>query len=79
MDLSRVNKHSNRTLAFSAVFWSCSGGLWLGQGIQQLVHAKWEYTWIASFLMGLAFLAYGIFWSVMLVRRAAVVSKVDSH
>jgi hypothetical protein len=69
MDLSVMDKHSSRRLAFSAVFWSCLGGIEIGQGIQQILARALNYPWIVPFLMGFAFLAYGIFWAVMLVRR----------
>lgn len=71
MDLSRLNKSSPRTLAISAVSFSCFGGIELGWGIQDLIHAKWQYRWTGELLMGAAFLAYGIFWAVMLVRRVS--------
>jgi hypothetical protein len=72
MDLSAVNKHSARTLAFGAVSWSCLAGFELERGIDQLIRHKWQYDWISSFLLGSAFLAYGIFWSVQLLRRTSI-------
>jgi hypothetical protein len=69
MDLSSVNKHSSRDLALSTVFWSALGGIEIGRGLQQLIHAKLHYDWITSFLFGPTFVCYGIFWAVMLVRR----------
>jgi len=70
MDLSSVNKHTPRNLAISAVFFSCFGGMKIGWGIQQLAAARFQYAWIESFLVGSAFLCFGIFWAVLLVRRA---------
>ena len=70
MDLSIVNKHTPRNLALSAVSFSCFGGIKIGWGIQQLIAAKFQYSWIESFLTGSAFLGFGIFWVVLLVRRA---------
>ena len=67
--LSVVNKHSSRTLGISAVFFSCLGGIELGRGIEEFIFNKGGFTWVTSFLFGPAFLAYGIFWIVMLVRR----------
>ena len=70
MDLSSVNKQNPRNLAISAVLFSCFGGMKIGWGIQQLIAARFQYTWIEPFLTGSAFLCFGIFWAVMLVRRA---------
>ena len=70
MDLSSVNKHNPRRLAISAVFFSCFGGMKIGWGIQQLATARFQYSWIESLLTGSAFLCFGIFWAVLLVRRA---------
>jgi TM2 domain-containing membrane protein YozV len=67
VDLSVVKKHSPRNLAFSSVFWSGMGGFCLGRGVQELLQS--QYDWTVSLLFGIAFLAYGIFWAVMLVRR----------
>jgi len=69
MDLSIINKHSSRSLAFSVVFWSCLGGLWLGMGIDELIDARLQYHWIWSLMFGAAVLAMGIFYAVMLLRR----------
>jgi uncharacterized membrane protein SpoIIM required for sporulation len=57
-------------LAVSAIFFSCFGGMKLGWGIQQFAAAKFQYSWIESFLTGSAFLGFGIFCVVLLVRRA---------
>jgi uncharacterized membrane protein SpoIIM required for sporulation len=70
VDLSTVNKHSPWSLAISAIFFSCFGGMKLGWGIQQFAAARFQYSWIESFLTGSAFLGVGIFWVVLLVRRA---------
>jgi hypothetical protein len=64
-----VNKHSPQVLAFNAVFFSCFGGIEIGLGVHKLLTAKLEYAWIGSFLIGSAFVLYGVFWAVMLVRR----------
>jgi len=69
MDLSIVNRHSYRRLVIAAVVWSCLGGIEIGRGIQEVLSRALNYPWIVPFLMGSAFLAYGIFWAVMLVRR----------
>jgi hypothetical protein len=69
MDLSVIGKHSSRRLVFNAVFWSCLGGIEVGRGIQQILSHALNYPWIVPFLMGSTFLAYGIFWAMMLVRR----------
>ena len=69
MDLGSVNRRSPRDLAIGAVLFSCMGGMELGRGIQGLVFTKVLYAWTVEFLFGTAFLAYGIFWAVMLVRR----------
>jgi hypothetical protein len=83
VDLSIVNTHSHRRLAFSAVFWSCLGGVELGRAVQQLMVSRWisrwQYDWPISFLMGSAFLAYGIFWAVMLLRRVDRLAHKDSQ
>ena len=71
MDLSIANKKSSRNLAISSVFFSTVGGMQIGWGIQQVIHARPQYSWINSFLFGLCFLGVGILWSVMLVRRTA--------
>jgi hypothetical protein len=69
VDLSSVNKRSPRDLAISAVFFSCIGGIEFGWSIQSLIHARLRYTWTGELLMGSAFIALGIFYAVMLVRR----------
>lgn len=70
MDLSTVSKHSSQGVAFSAAFFSCMGGIEIGRGLNQLQAARFQYDWIGSFLVGAAFLGFGIFWAVILVRRA---------
>jgi len=70
IDLSIITKHSHRSLAVGTVFWSCLGGVELSRGVQQLMISRWQYDWPVSFLMGSAFLTYGIFWAAMLARRA---------
>lgn len=75
MDLGSVNKRSPRDLAIGAVVFSCMGGFELGRGIQGLVFTKLLYVWTAEFLFGTAFLAYGIFWAVMLLRRVGSVTQ----
>lgn len=79
MDLSIMNRHSPRNLAIGAVLWSCFGGFELGQGLQLLLSAKGDYHWIAQFLFGPVFLALGIFWAVMLVRRVTGTSNAVNH
>lgn len=69
MDLSAVSKHSASSLAISTVFWSCLGGVDIGQGIQRTIHSYNSYNWVLDFLFGSVFLALGIFWAVILVRR----------
>ncbi|MGA8408570.1 MAG: hypothetical protein WB680_15450 [Candidatus Acidiferrales bacterium] len=66
---SRLNKHSPRFLVASAVFCSTFGGVEIGWGIQELITTRVKYDWIGSILFGVAFVCYGIFWAVMLVRR----------
>ena len=68
IEQSRMSKHSPRSLAFGAVYFSCFGGIGLGWGIQQLIHTRGEYEWTASLLIGSAFVLWGIYWAVMLVR-----------
>jgi hypothetical protein len=70
IDHKDVKRHSPRTLGFSAVSWACIGGIWLGHGIEQLIHRRSEYDWTTSLLLGSAFLLYGIYWVVMLIRHA---------
>jgi hypothetical protein len=70
MDLTVINRHSPGRLGFSTVVFSCLGGVELGRGIQQLIRVESAGIWIVSFLCGSAFLGYGIFWAVMLARRA---------
>jgi len=69
MDLTIVNKHSTRSLAISTVFWSWLGGVELGRGILELKLKYDQFTWFVPFLFGSVFLAIGIFYVVMLVRR----------
>jgi hypothetical protein len=71
MNLERVNKNSPRSLAFSAVSFSCLGGIEIGIGIQELIFRRARFDWITSFLFGVAFVCYGIFWGAILARRAA--------
>ena len=69
IDLSSVNKHSSATLLWSAVLFCCLGGIWLGEGIQELAREKSTYNWIVSFFFGVVFVAYGVFWAAMLKHR----------
>ena len=43
----------------------------MDQGIERLIHERWQFYWSGSFLMGSAFLLMGIVYAVMLVRRAS--------
>ncbi|MFZ1972055.1 MAG: hypothetical protein WAU89_04370 [Candidatus Acidiferrales bacterium] len=61
MNLARINKNSSKSLGFSAVLFSCFGGIEFGFGIRQLVTARVRFDWIGSLLLGSAFLLYGIF------------------
>ena len=70
MNLARMNKNSSKTFAPNAVLFSCFGGIELGFGIHQLMVARVHFDWIGSLLFGSAFVLYGIFSAVMLVRRA---------
>jgi hypothetical protein len=69
VDLTIVNKHSTRNLAISTVSWSCLGGVELGRGLLELKFKYDQFTWFVPFLFGSVFLALGIFYVVMLVRR----------
>jgi hypothetical protein len=60
-------KYSPRLLAFSAVFWSCLGGFFIGRGLELSLRARSQYDWIFSLLLGVVYLLFGIFWSVKLV------------
>jgi hypothetical protein len=75
MDLSSVNKHSPARLLSMAVFWSCIGGVWLGEGIQQFLRERFSYSWASYVLLGSVSVAFGIFWAVMLMRRIGHASK----
>ncbi|MGA7854056.1 MAG: hypothetical protein WCA15_12080 [Candidatus Acidiferrales bacterium] len=70
MNLARINKNSSKNLALSAVLFSCFGGIDIGFGLHQLMTARVRFDWIVSLLFGSAFVLYGIFWAVMLARRA---------
>jgi hypothetical protein len=70
MNLAPMNKNSSKTVALNAVLFSCFGGIEIGFGIHQLMIARVRFDWIGSLLFGSAFVLYGIFWAVMLVRRA---------
>ena len=71
MDLGNINERPPRDLAIASVLFSFMGGIELGRGIQGLVSTRVLYPWTVEFLFGTAFLAYGIFWAVILVRRAS--------
>ncbi len=75
IDLSAVERHSPGRLLFSAVFFACMGGIELGKGIQQLLRERVVQNWIVSFIFGFAFLAFGLFWAVMLMRRIDALQK----
>jgi hypothetical protein len=79
MDISSVHKRSTRDLVFSTVFSWFFGGLWLAQGIDRLVQDRLAYKWVSSLLMGLAFLAVGIFYTVMLLRRIPSDSRTSQE
>ena len=70
MDLKIINRHSPRSLAISAIFWSCFGGMELGWGIKEVATKYGQFVWVSSFILGTVFLALGIFWALMLARRA---------
>ena len=78
VDLSVVKKHSPRNLTISSVAWSCIGGVELGRGVQQLMGSHSQFGWTVSFLFGTVFLAYGIFWAVMLLRCFAALRNGQS-
>jgi hypothetical protein len=75
IDLSSVERHSSGKLLFSAVSFACMGGIGLGEGIQQSLKERSTQNWIVSFIFGLAFLAFGIFWAVILMRRLVASPK----
>jgi len=70
MDLSIVDKHSSGGLGIVAVVFSFLGGMEVERGVDGIVHGRYEYYWIGSFLIGAAFLGMGIFYVVMLAKRA---------
>jgi hypothetical protein len=72
MDLSIVSKHSSRNLATSTICWSCLGGVDIGIGILQTLTDYHSFRWVTWLLFGVASLAFGIFWAVMLLRRVTV-------
>jgi len=73
MDPSSVKKNSAQVMAMMAVTFSCTGGMQIGLCIHQLIASRSQYNWIGTLLIGSAFICYGIFWAVMLVRRATLV------
>jgi hypothetical protein len=70
MNPDRMIRNSPKGLAFLAVFMSCFGGISIGMGVQQLNLARERFEWIHEVLSGAAWLLIGIFWAVMLARRA---------
>ena len=64
-----VSRISPRRMAVSTVVWSCFGGFFLCDGVQEMIANYASFRWVAWFLIGSAFLAYGIFWAVRLVSR----------
>lgn len=77
MDLSIVSKQSSRNLAISTVFWSCLGGVEIGNGIQQALTNYHSFRWINSFLFGATGVALGILWAVILLRRVNPEAQVS--
>ena len=72
VNLESVNRFSARRLAYSAVFFSAFGGFMMGRAVFGYLSARQLFHWIDEALVGLAFLAYGVFWAVLLVRRENV-------
>jgi len=54
---------------FTAIFFWFFGGYYLADGIHRLAQARLAYKWPSSFLLCLAYLGIGIFYTVMLLRR----------
>ena len=77
IDRSGIRKHWRRALAFNAVSFSGFGEYSLGSGVKQLIHTRGTVEWINSLLMGSAFLLYGIYWAVMLLRRVTQSEAVN--
>ena len=74
----RVLKEYNpRSLAIMALLWSCFGGIVIGIGVDQLARTRFQDKWNISLSLGLVLLALGIFYGVMLVRRAKQASTSD--
>jgi hypothetical protein len=71
INLESVNRLSPRRLAYGAVFFSAFGGFMSGSAVFKYLSGRPElFSWIGDALVGFAFVAYGMFWAVMLVRRA---------
>ena len=73
---SKMNKFesaSPKQLAFGTVMFSCFGGLRLGSALEGWLHPNGQFRWIGESLFGLAFVLYGIYWAVLLVRRTSSV------
>jgi hypothetical protein len=51
--------------------WTLLAGVELDTGLHQFLTHRSQFDWISSVLMGAGFLGFGIFWTVLLVRRAA--------
>ena len=69
MDLGIVREFSSVNLALSAVCFSCLGGVEIGLGIQRIISDYPPYRWFNCFLFGIAWLGYGVFWALTLLRR----------
>jgi hypothetical protein len=69
MRVSIRNTRTIKELVIPTVSFSFFGGTWIGMGIEHMIFRRAENNWTSDFLMGFAFLGFGIFWALMLLRR----------
>ncbi len=67
-------KNSPRATAAATVAFSCFGGVQIGLGFHELLSARQEYHWIGTFLLGIAFVCYGAYWAILLIRSSKPVN-----
>jgi hypothetical protein len=74
-----ISLHSTRQLGGASVFNSCLGGFELGWAAHQWMRDQDVGALIVELLFGSAFLALGIFYAMMLIRRASHLSCVANQ
>jgi hypothetical protein len=69
MDLSSINKRSTRSLVFTEIWFWLFAGYFVADGLDRLVHDRFAYRWVSSFLFCTVYVGMGVLNTVILLRR----------